>query len=97
MARKTSPKSTPAKPADSVSLALLVQRWEMLRLRGKKAYSEAGQLMAQIAARMSAGESCQLADGRSPRLIDKASPEFWKGKTYVREESYLTRYDLSVD
>jgi hypothetical protein len=84
-------------PPDSQALNLLVQRWETLRLRGKKAYSEAGQLLAQIAARMQAGETCVLQDGRQPRLIDKGTPEFWKGRSYTREESYLSRYDLSLD
>jgi hypothetical protein len=80
-----------------VSLAALVERWETLKARGRKAYQEAGQLLAQISARMQSGESCTLADGRTPQLIDKGSPTFWKGKSYVREEQYVSRYDLSIE
>lgn len=98
MAKRKEPKATkPATAAESVPLALLVQRWETLRARGRKAYSEAGQTLAQIAARMTAGETCTLTDGRSPRLIDKGTAEFWKGRSYTREESYLSRYDLSIE
>jgi hypothetical protein len=95
--RKESKIAKPATAPESVPLAMLVQRWEALRIRGRKAYSEAGQVLAQIAARMSAGESCTLSDGRSPRLIDKGTAEFWKGRSYTREESYLSRYDLSIE
>ena len=97
MAKRKEPKAKPATATESVPLAMLVQRWETLRARGRKAYSEAGQTLAQIAARMTAGETCILTDGRSPRLVDKGTPEFWKGRSYTREESYLSRYDLSIE
>lgn len=82
----------PATEPSPEELADLIRQWLTLRERGKKTYQRAGELLKQIQQVMQPGVEVDLGDGRRAHMRDK----FASGRTYVREDVYVNRFDLEI-
>ena len=83
--------AVPASPGDE-ELAGLIRQWLTIRERGKKQYQKAGELLKQIQQIMQPGQEVDLGDGRRANFKDK----FGTGRSYIREELYVNRFELEI-